>query len=600
MRTVLLPLLTLAVSVASGQTLGRPRALNLTWRALWQAQAPVRLPVVKDPARERLDLPPLPHADDAVVCVRFQARLHTERPAGWNNYLALVLNGTQVDHKTPEGWPRALNREPLFATTYPNWPQVQLVESRAGLPCLQVFFGPPEPDLKTTLPIEAEEGYWYVLNIDDLVRADAPNTLELVDTALAEYWGDRMPPGLAMIVSDLSVGCVSKTEVAKLQGDLFAPPQRWTGQPALKGPAATVRMTPAGGLQIETGDETWFIESGFSYPAEPAMAFNRLRCGPPGADEWDRRIAREGQALVLQAEAKPYRLRREVRWRNQRLEVADAITNLTDEVLGLAVEHSIITPQPPRVVRLGGLDEYARGAGTCPENPTVFAAQGKSGVGLVAEDDAMRLQMSTLAMVNQVRLRTDRLGLAPEETYTLRWAVYPGSTDYFDFINALRRDWDVNYTVEGPFDFFSVRQLDSEEGRAAAKALLARKHLKLFALVPWFEYYSGWPYTRDQYREMMTRAIAFIHEAVPGAKCLACTETNLVPVPLTFFGDTIPAEGWPIGRDKGGKYGQPATPAMTAKVDASPWRDSCIRDASGNVVLDCWYVQYYTEPPGLN
>jgi hypothetical protein len=39
---------------------------------------------------------------------------------------------------------------------------------------------------------------------------------------------------------------------------------------------------------------------------------------------------------------------------------------------------------------------------------------------------------------------------------------------------------------------------------------------------------------------------------------------------------------------------------MTACVNDSPWRDSCLRDAGGNVLLDCWYVQHYRTRPALN
>jgi hypothetical protein len=596
----LLALLNLALPAAA-QSIPRPIAANVTFRPIYQADAPLRLPVADEPSRLSVALPALPRTGDCVLCLRFQARLSTERSAGWNNYLGLILNGTPADRKTPDGWPRVLNREPLFATTHPNYPEVELVEPRSGLPCLQVFFGPPEPDFAGTLLTDAEEGYWYLLNIDDLAKTDAPNELVIVNTALHSYWGDKLPPNMELILSELSIGCVPRAEATALHGEQRLSRKRLEG-PSLKGPNATVRVAPGGGLQIEVGNETWFVESAFSFVQEPAMGLNHLLCLPEaeGQPGWQPSVSREGPALSLRASAHDYGLARTIRWQAHRLEIADSITNLTDEVLGMSVQESLLTPEPPKVVRLNGLDDDAHAAGANPENPTVFAAQEKSGLGIVAEDNGMRLQMATRALVNDVHFRTDRLGLAPGETYTLRWAIYPGSIDYWDFINAVRRDWDVNYTVEGPYDFFDVRQLDTDEGLEAAKALLARKHLKLFALVPWFEYYNGWGYTRDQFRDMMTRAMAFIHGVVPDAKCLACTETNLVPVPLTFFGDTLPTEGWPIGRDKGGKYGQVATPAMTAKVDASPWRDSCLRDADGNVVLDCWYVQHYQTPPALN
>ena len=39
---------------------------------------------------------------------------------------------------------------------------------------------------------------------------------------------------------------------------------------------------------------------------------------------------------------------------------------------------------------------------------------------------------------------------------------------------------------------------------------------------------------------------------------------------------------------------------MTAKVDASPWRDSCQRDAEGKVLIDAYYTSFYKDRPGLD
>ena len=110
----------------------------------------------------------------------------------------------------------------------------------------------------------------------------------------------------------------------------------------------------------------------------------------------------------------------------------------------------------------------------------------------------MRLQQERLLRENALSFGTERLGLKPAESYTLKLAVYPVESDYFGFINALREDWNVNFTIDGPWDFFDVRRLASEEGRKEAAAMVLRKKLRYFALTPWFEYYNGWDYSRDQ------------------------------------------------------------------------------------------------------
>ncbi|HJN17339.1 MAG TPA: hypothetical protein QGH10_17675 [Armatimonadota bacterium] len=594
----------LALAITSTPALraqDRPLATSIAWHELWQAGDAARLPIVHEPSRLTIAIPHVEAPDNTVLCLRFRARLHYAHPAGWNNYLALLIDEEPVGRMSEDGWPRVLNRQLIFATTHTNYPEVELVENRSGFPCLQVFFGPEDPDLAGDVLTDVEEGYWYLVDVDDLMDGDEEHELTLVNTALAKFWNDDLPEGMELVVEDLALGAVPESEVDGLRGASYAKRARSRGR-LLPGGPETVRVAPAGGLQVESGDEVWFVESSFSYPQEPAMGLNHLTClrEVDGEDGWRPKATVKAGNTTVKASGQAYRLERRVTRAAGRIEVADSVTNLTDDVLGMSVKHSIISPEPPLSARLNGLEAAAHASGRFPEQPTVFAAQRDSGLGAVAEDNALRLQMGTRALVNETSFRTDQLGIAPGETYTMRWALYPGSVDYWDFINAVRRDWDVNYTVDGPFDFFDIRQLDTDAGRQAARRLLERKHLKLFALVPWFEYYNGWPYTRDEYREMMTEAMAFLREIVPDAVFLSCIETNLVPVPLTFFGDSIPEEGWLIGRDNGGEYRQPAAPGMTAHIDASPWRDSVVRQADGTALLDCWYVSHYKEPPALN
>jgi hypothetical protein len=280
--------------------------------------------------------------------------------------------------------------------------------------------------------------------------------------------------------------------------------------------------------------------------------------------------------------------------------VTDTITNKTPEVLGVMVEHRAIVEGWPARTVLSGLDGKPQSPGATPENPTVFLALKSAGLGAVAEDDALRLQFYSRAEENTALFGTENLGIAPGESYAMRWGLYPGSTDYFDFINAVRRDWDVNFTVDGPWDFFDVRRLSTPEGRDAAKALLSRKKLKYFALSPWFEYYNYWGNTRESYKGLMDDARALLRSVVPDAKFLACVETNLTPMPLSFFGDSLPKTGFPIGRENGGKYGQATVPGMNDLLNATEWRDSLQRNAEGMALVDGWYVQFYHDPPALD
>ena len=362
------------------------------------------------------------------------------------------------------------------------------------------------------------------------------------------------------------------------------------------------------GIEIEilrTGDR-YAVQSSFSYPLSPTMGQNLLAVRPwsNGESAWQPAISRESGAVVVTAEGASYRLERRIRVEGRRITVTDRITNKTAAVLGLAITHSLMSAGQPAHVRLNGLDpgdpsSPTPSAGQFPENPTVFVALPRSGVGLLVEDDALRLQSAASTSGNQASLTTQMLGIPRGERHDMRWALYPTGPDYFELVQEVRRDWKVNFTVQGSCDFFDVRTLGTPEGREAVRRLLERKRMDLFALTPWFEYYNYWGLDRPKYSALMLKAMDFLRGIAPQAKFLACVATNLTPVPLSFFGDTIPP-GYPIGRQNGGQYGQPASTRMSHRIDNSVWRDSVIRAPSGQVLLDAWHVQHYNHPPALN
>ena len=91
------------------------------------------------------------------------------------------------------------------------------------------------------------------------------------------------------------------------------------------------------------------------------------------------------------------------------------------------------------------------------ENPTVLVSQSKSQVGLLAEDTISRLQFQAQADRDRAEFSLNHIAIQPGQTRMLRWAIYPmQDTDYFAFINQIRRDWESNFTVFGPWDFFDV------------------------------------------------------------------------------------------------------------------------------------------------
>lgn len=588
--------------LAGPQTDGiaRPMATHVAWERLWRAeQQPIEIPVGHEPQRVELSLPPLPAKPGKTVCLRFEARLHTNAPAGWNNYLALMLNGRSVHATNASRRPRLLNRRAHIRTSHPSESRFPAVRLHIGLPCLVMFFGPDFQALDQRVLSAREELYWYLLDVSDLVEGQKGNTLELTNTALRRYWNGKPPGGLRLVVDNLEAGHMDADQAESLRAVWLEKRTLLPGC-SVEGKDLKVTAVAGAGLQLELAGESYFIESAFSHPGGGRNMLSCLPSPAAGEPSWKPSVRRvDASTLEVSAAGAYYALSRRVGLKGHRIEVDDTFLNKAKEATGIIVRHQVITPEVAESYRLGGVERAVLRGGGSPENPTLFAAQSRTGLGVLAEDNVFRVQLGAEVEANSAALFTEHFGLRPQARYTLKWTIYPGGTDYFDFINAVRRDWKVNFTVLGPFEFVGSGGYQSPKEADKLKAYLRRKRLRIFALSPWFEYYSGYRVSREQYKQQERQAIATIKSVQPDALCIAMLETNLVPVPLSFFQGALPKD-WGYGRAHGGRYGIAAPAEATKVIDASPWRDSCLRDEKARVVLDTWYVGHYKEPPALN
>ncbi len=578
---------------------GAPRAASIEFAESWRAASqPIELAVGDTPQKLELTLPELAFAADRRVCLRFRVRLHAASPAGWTHCFAATLNGEDVGQLTAEHWPRLLNRASQLKTSEARALHTPYCRETTGYPAWIVLAGPSFEKLDARVTSDRGEGYWYLLDVTDLVRADGPNALTLVNTSTVAKWRGKCPADMRMVIDQLAIGCVPEREVRGIHAKYMQERREMPGTEIDSGPLQ-LAVTAAGGLQFRLAGKPCFLESAFSYPCGEER-FNSLACrvnGPGGEPEWRPEIRRVAGAVELRSRGRYYQLVRRIRMDAGRIEIDDELSNLTDAPLGVRVQHRLIVPDLPATWRLAGV-EGVPSFTQCVENPTVFAALKKGGLGIIARDNVFRAQVEARVDYNEVCFGTEHLGLKPKGSRVLRWAVYSGSSEYFDFINCLRRELGVNFTIEGPLDFTGAATYQSPESTQELQAKFERKAVKILPLTPWFVYLnSQFDEPWDTYKTQMQSAIQNIKSARPDAQCLAMLESNLTPVPLTFFKGSLPGD---LASSTGkGRYGWITPPAARAIVDASPWRDSVLRDSAGNVLLDTQYAGHYAGR-GLN
>ena len=205
--------------------------------------------------------------------------------------------------------------------------------------------------------------------------------------------------------------------------------------------AMDARLASGGALQVQVGGRTLLLSSRTSEPegrwsGTGEGAWQSLAPGKPAEARW----AGTG-----------YTVSRRVTLRDDHLHVADTLQNKTDRIIGVLYENRLAIPGEPEVL-LGGRPVFAADqTSETPAHPSAMARWPELQVGLFAEDDIFRLHVSAFVEKEAVGLADPRLGIGPGQAHTLEWSLYPApGGDYWDVINAVRRNWGANYTIPGP------------------------------------------------------------------------------------------------------------------------------------------------------
>ena len=152
-------------------------------------------------------------------------------------------------------------------------------------------------------------------------------------------------------------------------------------------------------------------------------------------------------------ETENYTLTRKFSAVNSYIHIVDIFKNKTDKLIGIRFENSLkLTEKPVELLRAGvkTFMKYSEGGG----NPTVFARMKNSSTAIVLEDDISRIQSLFFCNDKEIGFKNDRLGIAPKESHILEWNIYKlPVSDYYDFINLVRQDWDLNFTWNGPQEY---------------------------------------------------------------------------------------------------------------------------------------------------
>ena len=411
--------------------------------ALCAQPAPVVIaPELHIEAGENLELavpavtPPAGHR----AVLQFLGRQDSPQPGGSLQVLGLTFNGTLLEHD------RLVNKDrwaTMGSGTPVNW---------FGGGSWRLLYSPDfvQADGPSDLAYCIIEGkaYEFELDVTDLLEPDG-NTLHLRHR--------RSAPWRTIVLADLQIVFRTPDELPRPTGTAAtAPvgPLEFIAPDTAPPPAFTAEMTSGGGIVLRCEGKTYHIESDFSYPGMgPRNTFTSDGTPPSGHPTW---TVQEADGLHVRGSCRMYEVRRRLIPGDECLTVEDTIINRTDEDLGVIVRHSHRFPAEEAVeYRLGGIRPIISamrryGGG----NPSSFVGLRDGGLALLPRDDIFRAHAFNFFEPGVIGIEDGYLAILPRGRHVLRWSVFPvPQGDYYDFVNAARRELGANFTLSGTFAF---------------------------------------------------------------------------------------------------------------------------------------------------
>lgn len=312
-------------------------------------------------------------------------------------------------------------------------------------------------------------------------------------------------------------------------GDPIAPPASAQVKPAPTGPLEkyVTQKTPTlpikvdgapGELQIHSGDENFIVQTRTSLPGGKWWQADAKSTFTP-----------QPSTKVLSWETPLYSVQRKIQIEDHRVSVSDTFTNTSEKMIGVIVEHQVVTKQTPSQILLAGMDVASKKSRTeNSTNPSAFVQLKNGGAALLAEGDVFRAHAALTRQDDTAGLADYRLGIASHASVTLQWAIYPlprgpyENGDYWDFVNAVRGDWRTNITIPGPFDFINAQpQMKADDVRN----YLTSRQVKI--ICGGIAKYKNGKYAHGtgilfapEFVQSEKDWAAKVHETVPGVKVL--------------------------------------------------------------------------------
>lgn len=499
----------------------------------------------------------VPTGDYESVRLVYEVRMQFPRAAGSTHVMAWEVNGEPLVAAATRTAVRLLNKPLTF--TMASGLEIGWASGNTWRAVYSPDFALVQAAGAGEMQVEQVDPYRFVIEITDLVRRGQQNTISLLHRGEVMDLRRHFPGDdatLELVFDELSVELSDEqTAITVAPAEEPFHPDRVMLRPRAAVPVDEVAsVSPGGGLTLNLPGLEVEVVSRFSWEGG---GLNEMpgHDGPAGQPEWHVRVSTADGASRVVGEARDYRVERTISFEGSHIAVSDRLINTTERDIGLAFDNRL-APVESDVIRayLGGNPDPGVVSLSRFENPTCFLRGAEAGCGIVALDDVYRVQ-ATCYWDHGAGIRSDFFSLPAGGEYTVQWAIYPVSRpDYYDFINLVRDDLNVNFTIPGQFQFGlpTAAGMSAEEIRATVD----ERGLSIFSTGTWANsggdppyYHGAQSFEAEHLHERFRQAAANVRAATPEVRSLIYIHTfiNLHEDTPERFADSliVNADGTP-------------------------------------------------------
>lgn len=406
--------------------------------------------------------------DGRVPTLTFKARLNRARAGGCAGVLFTQVNGRTLQKRN------IANRPPIMqfldGRYQPAW-------YRTGI----VLYNSPDFEVieKTTYkPVDCK-ACDFTLRLDGLMKK-GDNTISFKNNVTGKQRD--------IVMADVTFS--------------WSPPSRFRPHkvyaPAPAGPLPTyepwtkhrveyeVTTLPGGALRVSWNGRETIIASRFSRPGSGWGQWTADK-----AEGWDAFEALPAGPFQLRSKLAALTVHQTIVRHPECVVVRQLLVNESKRDLPVMISHRAEAKDVQELWLSGRPMPTRAGATVVCENPSVVVLGRDAGFGLMAHDDVFRVHCRSSRDKSGTELADNNLVLRPGTRYAHEWLIFPlPRPDYWHFVNAARRFFNTNFTIEGSFAFVLIRRDDCALLPWEVLTFLDRKSVR-FASVSLNAYYKG-------------------------------------------------------------------------------------------------------------